>query len=78
MSLVSSMAKPMMSVNNDLSLSKVMKLLDEANKEDTCHVPPAMPKSGEVYVYEPLNDYSKSKSNLPLTCLLSKRRWKLM
>ena len=57
------MAKPLMRVSNDLNHSKVLELLEEADKSLISHVPPAMPKAGDVYVYEPMNDNSSSKSS---------------
>ena len=52
------MAKPLMRVSNDLNHSKVLELLEEADKSSISHLPPAMPKAGDVYVYEPMNDNS--------------------
>ena len=53
----------LMTVSSDLSHSKVVELLEEADEDTICHIPPVKPKAGEVYVYEPSNDKYNGKSS---------------
>ena len=53
----SSMAKAPL-CSRDLSIGKVLQLLQNPEESSICHLPPVKPKAGEIYLYEATNKES--------------------
>ena len=54
------MARPCMSCQDDLPVSKVLQLLQYSKEDSLSFLPPAKPKSGDVYLFSP-GDNEKAK-----------------